>query len=78
MDSYLPPDVALVSECKQLAIDFAKILHKHCFREANQLADELAKHSFRTRSSASWDDVIADFISHLLVNDMTRNKVDLL
>lgn len=44
---------------------------KHYFREANQVADELAKHSFRARSSASWDDVIPDFVSHLLVNDMT-------
>ena len=78
MDSYLGLDVALVSECKHLSMNFAKISFKHRFLEANQVADELAKHSFRTRSSASWDDVIADFISHLLVNDMTRNKVDLL
>ena len=33
--------VALVSEYKQLAMDFVKISFEHCFREANQAADEL-------------------------------------
>ena len=35
MDSYLGPGVAFVSECIQLAMGFAKISFRHCFREAN-------------------------------------------
>ena len=71
MDNYQGPDVAVVAECKQLFVEFAKITFKHCFREANQVADELAKQSFRSNSSSSWDAIIPDFISHHLVNDLT-------
>ena len=71
VDDYLGPEVAIITECKQLMMDFASISFRHCYREANQVADELAKNSFTTRSSSSWDDEIPDFISHLLVNDMS-------
>ena len=71
MDDYLEADVAVILECKQMAMDFTKISYKHCFREANQVADSLAKSSFDSRSSGLWDNSIPDFISHLLVNDMT-------
>ena len=65
------PNSAVVAECMQLSIDFNKLSFKHCFREVNQVADELAKHCFSIRVPGSWDDVIPDFISHLLVNDMS-------
>lgn len=71
MDDYMGADSAIVAECKQLSIDFTKLSFKHCFREANQVADELAKQCFSSKSSGSWDAVVPDFISHLLVNDMT-------
>ena len=71
VDDYLGPEVAIITKCKQLMMDFASISFRHCYREANQVADELAKNSFTTRSSSSWDDEIPDFISHLLVNDMS-------
>ncbi|KAE8797118.1 Ketohexokinase [Hordeum vulgare] len=68
---YLGPDVAIVSECQHMALEFGRISFKHCFREANQVADELAKNAFPNRSSSSWEVVIPDFISHLIVNDMS-------
>ena len=70
-DEYLGPDAAVVAECKQLSLDFSKLTFNHCYREANQVADKLAKHSYNSRSPSVWDDVMPDFISHLLVNDMT-------
>ena len=51
-------------------MDFAEISFKHYLQKANQVVDALAKHSFRARSSSSWDDVIPNFVSHLLVNNM--------
>ena len=42
MDDYLYLDVAVIMKCKQFAMDFTKICFKHCFREANQVADSLA------------------------------------
>lgn len=65
---FLGPDVAVIMECKQLVMDFGKISLPY---EANRIADQLAKNSFTTRSSYSWDDAILDFISHLLVNHMS-------
>ena len=60
-----------MSDCKQRAMEFGIISFKHCYREANQVADELAKNSFVSRSSSSWESVIPDFISNSLVNDMS-------
>ncbi|KAE8770875.1 Bidirectional sugar transporter SWEET14 [Hordeum vulgare] len=71
LENYMGPHSAVMAECKQLSIDFAKLSFGHCFREANQVADELAKQRFRPRSSGSWDSSVLDFISHLLVNDVT-------
>ena len=71
MDAYLGPDVALIAECKQPSMDFVNISFMHCFREASQVADEIARHSFSSINSSTWDTEIPDFISHLLVNDMT-------
>ena len=70
-DDYLGPNAAVLAECKQLSLDVSKIPFNHCYREANQVADMLAKHSYNSRSPSVWDDVMPDFISHLLVNDMT-------
>uniref|UniRef100_A0A8I7B0M7 RNase H type-1 domain-containing protein n=1 Tax=Hordeum vulgare subsp. vulgare TaxID=112509 RepID=A0A8I7B0M7_HORVV len=71
MDDYLGADLAMVLECKQMAMDFTKIYYKHCFREANQVADSLARHSFDSQSSRLWENSTRDFIYLLLVNDMT-------
>lgn len=46
MDEYLGADVAVVLECEEMALDFTKNCYKHCFREANQVADSLARYSF--------------------------------
>ena len=64
------PEIAIITECKQLVMDFASVSFKHYYREANQVAGELAKNSFMNRVSRFWD-VIPDFISHLIVNDMS-------
>nr|XP_020186036.1 uncharacterized protein LOC109771748 [Aegilops tauschii subsp. strangulata] len=65
---YMGPDIAIIMECKQLMMDFASVSFKHCYREANQVADELAKNSFMNRVSGFWD-VIP--VSNLIVNDMS-------
>lgn len=71
MDDCLGSEATIVAECKQLSIDFTKINFKHCYREANQVAGALAKHSFSSKLHGSWDAEIPDFISHLFVNNMT-------
>ncbi|KAE8819066.1 Bidirectional sugar transporter SWEET14 [Hordeum vulgare] len=71
MDEYMGADVVLVLECKQMAMDFTRICYEHCFREANKVADSLARYSFDSRSSGLWENSTPDFISVLFVNDMT-------
>ena len=68
---YQGMDVDTVLECK----DFARILKKwitHSFREANSVADSLAKHGYySTRSPSLWDNSIPDSISEHFVNDLS-------
>ena len=60
----------IVLEYKELAPDFAKISYAQCLREANEVADVLAKNSFCEKCSAFRDSMIHDFISQgTLVND---------
>lgn len=49
------PDVAVITECNQMRADFASTVCDHCFREANEVADALAKHSFNSRCSEFWE-----------------------
>jgi ribonuclease HI len=70
-DTYVGSDVAMVLECKQLAMDFASVSYTQCPREANEVAHSLAKNSFSEKSSLFWESVIPDFISHSIVNDMS-------
>ena len=55
IEDYLGTDVSVVAECKLLALDFASIGFAFCPREPNEVANSLAKHSYCTRSSNSWD-----------------------
>ena len=70
-DVYLGPDAAVFSECKALVAGLTKVDVIHCFREANNIANSLAKYSLSNRSSEVWDSSILDFISHLFVHDLS-------
>jgi len=69
-DNYFGQDAATVLECKMLASDYASASFDNCFREANSIADSLAKFSFISTSSSVWDSTPPDLISHLIVSDM--------
>ena len=53
-----------------LALEFASITFDHCSREANSVADDLAKHCISSGKSEAWETVIPDFILHHYVNDL--------
>jgi hypothetical protein len=69
-EDYLGQHVAIYMECKQLGADFSKVDVVHCFREANSVADSIAKSSLSSRASEFWDSDIPDFISYQVVNDL--------
>ena len=64
-------DAATITECKALEAELTKLDVVHCFCEANGVADMLAKNSLCNSSSGYWDGPVPDFISHLVVHDLT-------
>ena len=68
---YLGPETAIISESKSLGKELSKADVVHCFRKANSVADSIAKHSLSIRASEVWESSTPDFISHLIVNDLS-------
>jgi ribonuclease HI len=62
---------AIYDDCSILWSGFGKVSIKHCNREANQVAHELARVSFTSGSSCTWVDEPPRFILSKLVNDVT-------
>lgn len=68
-NTYMGIDLPIVAECSLMAMEFESISFTHCSREANMVADGLAKHSFSLRKSETWD-AVPNFILHSYVNDL--------
>lgn len=68
--AYMGTAVPIIAECSLMSMEFAHISFYHCSREANSVADALAKHCISMRKSEVWETNIPDFILHLFVNDL--------
>ena len=68
-NAYMGPAVPIIAECSLTTMQFAHISFVHCSREANSVADALAKHCISFKKSEVWEN-IPDFILHLFVNDL--------
>lgn len=60
--------VAILDNCFHMARDFTYVRYEHCHREANAVADELAR-ICKFSSPSSWFDEAPDAIIPLLVKD---------
>ena len=69
-DASMGGDAAIITEATILAMEFSNISFVRCCREANLVADCLAKHCFSTRTSEFWDSSPPDFILPNIVNDL--------
>ena len=69
-EAYFGPEAAIIRECRQMELEFAKTSCVHCFREANTAPHELAKYSFCNKTSDSWTDEPPACIVNSLVNDV--------
>jgi hypothetical protein len=58
-------------DCNLLASGFSKVNFEYFPREANIVAHELAKSSFQSSSSCTWDDDPPSFILPSLINDVS-------
>jgi ribonuclease HI len=63
---------AIFADCVDLAALIDKVSFKHCPREANEVAHEIASNSFSSRNSYNWVDEPSDFIICKLLNDVTK------
>ena len=54
-----------------LVPQIGKVSFKHCPREANQVAHNLASHSFSNNVTCNWIDEIPSFILCNLINDVS-------
>ena len=68
--TYMGVDVPVVMECSILAMEFTSVSYDFCNREANMLANGLAKHCLSSRISESWESSVPDFVLQLYVNDL--------
>src|SRR4051812_24094507 len=56
------PASAILADCFLTAQSFNSISFVHCFREANEVAHELARYAYDSNSVIRWDDVPPSFI----------------
>jgi hypothetical protein len=62
---------AIFADCVDLASLIDLVSFKHCPREVNEVAHELARSSFSNKLSSSWFEEPPDFIISRIVNDVT-------
>ena len=70
LPNYFGANVAIFAECYQMSREFGKLSYQHCSREANKIADSLAKFGTSGEVHRFWEDDPPDFISSMIVNDM--------
>ncbi|KAE8771467.1 hypothetical protein D1007_56635 [Hordeum vulgare] len=68
---FLGAQSATIVECVHIANEFGQIQFGPCNRGANLVADALAKEAYKSRSPCVWDNDPPDFISSLIVNDLS-------
>jgi ribonuclease HI len=63
---------AIFADCVDKVASIGDVEFKFCPREANQVAHELARHSFISKTSCTWDDDPPSFLLDRLLNDVTK------
>jgi hypothetical protein len=69
--SWWNESAVIFADCVDLASLIDLVSFKHCPREANEVAHELARSSFSNKLSSSWFEEPLDFIIFRIVNDVT-------
>ena len=65
------PRLYLIADCIDLMALIGSVSFKHCPREANEVAHELARSCFIDKISCNWVDEPPSFILGKLINDVT-------
>jgi ribonuclease HI len=67
---YRGTGVVIIDDCRELLMTLGMATLKHCPREANGAAHELARRSAQQGTAETWFDISPIFITSMLVNDM--------
>ena len=70
-ESWWNESVAVFADCVDLVAQIGSVTFKHCPREANKVAHELASYSFCNSQTCNWIDDIPSFLVSSLINDVT-------
>jgi ribonuclease HI len=65
-------EAAIYADCIDLATNVGSIQFSHISREANQLADEIARKCFIDKIKCNWDDEPSNFLLPRLIHDVTK------
>ena len=69
-EGYILVASPILDDCRSLLQDFGKVIIKHCFRETNMVAHELASYG-RGNPPTMWSDALPTFILNALANDVS-------
>jgi ribonuclease HI len=70
--SWWGEEAAIYADCIDLATNVGSIQFSHISREANQLADEIARKCFIDKIKCNWDDEPSNFLLPRLIHDVTK------
>jgi hypothetical protein len=62
---------AIFADCVDLASLIDKVSFKHCLREVNEVAHDIARFCFSSKASCNWVDEPPSFLLEKLINDVT-------
>ena len=60
----------IYADCVELDFSIEGVIFKHCPREANKAAHEIAKECFLNNISCNWDDKPPSFLLNSIINDV--------
>ena len=64
-------EAVVYADCVDLVTEIVTVQFSHCLREANDVAHEIAKHSYENHLSCNWVDDHPSFLTEYLVNDVS-------
>jgi hypothetical protein len=69
-DTWWSETCAIFVDCLDVTAGLHDVKFKHCPREANKVADELARFCFHSANSCNWVDEFPSFILQTLLDDV--------
>jgi ribonuclease HI len=62
---------SIFADCVDLASQIDKVSFKHCPREVNEVAHDIARFCFSSKAYCNWVDELPSFLLEKLINDVT-------